>query len=628
MIFFFAIGYVFGALTFFPIVIISLIYFFSKVEGDSNKTKEKFKYNNQENDCNPKTTDFFNEYINKGWIYLSELNELQLESLCDLNENKNSININNLDLNYDKKENQSLNDLKLSLKIDNSNEKTFNSTSNKDQRYLSSNDFKEKLNYFSKIKLKNLQKKKKFYAILKPGNLFLYEDTSLKHLKSVINLANFYISFFPSNLSDDKLFTNFTSIALIDCTSNNKFKNIGLNSKVSFLKNCKFIFCDLNIEKEDWYFSLLKSQSFFINQHIDLFDSNVHPNICHLETDLMLKLIQILYNSNSHIQTQWFNAIIGRLFLSLKKTESFKNYLHSQLQQKVNKINKPDFLEDFEIRSINPGFSAPVISFPVIKTISPDGTVVVSVYLTYVGNFSIEIYTTLNLSLGSRFKKREMNLLLNIVLKKLQGHLLLKIKPPPSSRFWYTFENEPILNLSIESSISSKQMTYNIISKTIEKKIKESIKENIVIPHWDDITLFKSENNLYKGGLFFKTNDNDYYNKSDVSSDSTNFEDCLSSNYHEIIDFDKNIFQDQKNFNTTEKKEINLNKMNLKDQKSNPNKLSNYKMVDNSLYGNFISLNSFKSFKRWYFKINNSNIYKTQSGPEMIVNRRNTNQRE
>ena len=139
-----------------------------------------------------------------------------------------------------------------------------------------------------------------------------------------------------------------------------------------------------------------------------------------------------------------------------------------------------------------------------VQEINPNGDLVVKLFFHYHGKLSFQISTKVNINLGSRFKPREVDLLLSITIEKLEGPMLVKFKPPPSERIWYSFESEPLINLKIEPIISSRQLTYNIITNSIEKKLKEAIKDTLVLPHWDDFVFYNTTNEIYRGGIWDK----------------------------------------------------------------------------------------------------------------------------
>lgn len=369
-------------------------------------------------------------------------------------------------------------------------------------------------------------KKHRYYAVLKHGNLFLYRDERLKDVKHVIVLLNFFVSIWPRNITEGQLFTKYSSIALLrkdwkrkrrlsDNTTTmddldwEDSEQITLQDVLNKKSNLPappgsfFIYTDFNIEKEDWYFTLIKASKTGSDTPPAL-DPSIQAKTLHFETRHMVGLIQTLYSAEGQLHTKWFNAVINRLFLSLQHTDAMHNYLVSKIEKKLNKMKTPGFLDKFQITKVRAGHGAPFITFPVLKEINPEGDLLVSLYVHYFGEMSVQLATKVNINLGSRFKPREVDVLLSMTLEKLQGPMLVKIKPPPSARMWYTFETEPAMNIKIEPVISSRQMSYNIITNSIEKKLKESVKTSIVLPHWDDFTFYNTENELVRGGVWDK----------------------------------------------------------------------------------------------------------------------------
>lgn len=406
-------------------------------------------------------------------------------------------------------------------------------------------------------KVKTSQKKHRFFAVLRHGNLFLYKNEKKSDVKHVIVLLGHVVAIWPRGLPEGQLFTKRTCLCILKKDysrprrlSEGKHSNDNesittldiLNSKEDDLhrldppRGSFFLYCNTNIDKEDWYFALLRAtkkvgdkegngNANLADLGLDLstgngnasgtrsgtrspFDKRLDPSIyaksMHFKTADMIDLIQTLYSSEGQFQTKWLNAIIGRLFLALQKTETLKNYLQMKIEKKIAKINKPGFLDEFQIKKLDVGNSAPYFTYPSLKEISPDGTLVLSTNVHYHGALSIQIATKLFVNLGARFKPRDVDVLLLVTLMKLEGRLLIKIKPAPSERIWYTFESDPLVDLKIEPIVSSRQLTYNIITSTIEKKFKEAIKESLVFPHWDDIVFYDTENEVYRGGIWDK----------------------------------------------------------------------------------------------------------------------------
>ncbi|EEQ38497.1 putative uncharacterized PH domain-containing protein [Clavispora lusitaniae] len=369
-------------------------------------------------------------------------------------------------------------------------------------------------------------KKHRYFAVLKHGNLFLYNNEKMKNVKHVIVLSNYIVAIWPRDLSDGALFTKYSSIAILkkdwsrsrrlsenesdlDLEWSNDTK-ITINdvldpqSKLPAPPGSFFMYTDVNCDKEDWYFALIRATKLDKPEKSDELNPNIQAKTLHFETKNMVNLIQKLYSSEGQLQVKWFNALIGRLFLSLRGTDFMNQYLVSRVEKKLNKIKMPGFFDKFQIIEVRPGNGAPLLTFPTLKEINPEGDLVVSFYMHYFGGMSIQIATKMNINLGARFKNREVDVLLSMTLEKIQGPMLLKIKEPPSARLWYTFEQEPTMSVKIEPVISSRQMSYNIITNSIEKKLKEAVKESLVLPHWDDMTFYDTKGEVYRGGIWDK----------------------------------------------------------------------------------------------------------------------------
>lgn len=373
---------------------------------------------------------------------------------------------------------------------------------------------------------KGAGKKHRYYAVLKHGNLFLYKNEKLQDVKHVVVLSNYLVALWPRNITESQLFTKYSSIALLRKDWKRKRRlsdnvpsaediewedseNITLqdvlkkNSNLPAPPGSFFIHTDYNIDKEDWYFTLILASKSDSDSPPAL-DPSIQAKTLHFETRHMVNMIQTLYSAEGQLHTKWLNAILNRLFLSLQHTDVMQNYLVSRIEKKLNKIKTPGFLDKFQITKVRAGHGAPFITFPVLKEINPEGDLLVSLYIHYFGEMSVQLATKVNINLGSRFKPREMDVLLSMTLEKLQGPMLLKIKPPPSARMWYTFESEPAMNVKIEPVISSRQMSYNIITNSIEKKLKEAIKASVVLPHWDDFVFYHTDDELMRGGVWDK----------------------------------------------------------------------------------------------------------------------------
>lgn len=496
-------AYVFGGLTFLPLVIFLFIYLHPKSTKPS--IAESLKAGEIEENSQSGLDSF-----KQGWLIVTH--EF-LESTDELNSRVESVG----DSSEVKTAYASLYKLvKNNPKVD-SNDSLDSNIATGHTPSLSTEGASQNLKKYT------ANKRHRYYAVLKHGNLFLYKNEKMKDVKHVIVLRNHVVVLWPPSVSEGSLFTKNSSIAILknDWTRPRRLSDdftdtewaeakkftisdvLNPTSKLPAPPGSFFIYTDINIDKEDWYFTLIratKAGSSFSKE----IDPKIYAKTLHYDTANMMSLIQSLYSSEGQLQTKWLNAIIGRLFLSLQKTDVMKDYLVSRIEKKLSKLKTPGFLEKFQITKIDAGNSAPLITYPSLKEINPSGELLLSFNLHYFGGLSLQIATKANINLGSRFKTRDVDLALSITLEKIEGPMLVKVKPPPSTRIWYTYENEPNVSIKIEPIISSRQMSYTIITSSIEKMMKEAIRDSLVIPHWDDMIFYYTEDEVYRGGVWDK----------------------------------------------------------------------------------------------------------------------------
>lgn len=385
-----------------------------------------------------------------------------------------------------------------------------------------------------------LRKRHKFFAVLKHGNLFLYRDDSQKsNLVHAISLQGSFVTLWPRDPNhegpDASMFTKRTCISIL---RNGKAKYDGMlhfNTDTEELENSSwsqfYLYFDNNIEKEDWYFDLINVSKRDPRDRAKP-ASAIDPNNCartaHLKTSDSLYLIQAIHSTEGQLTTKWLNALLGRLFLSLQRTDALKNYIYGRLYKKLTKLNKPGFLDDLVIEDVDVGNSAPMITNPQLLELAPTGLTRISLDMQYRGNVSVIVATKVTINLGSHFRQRQVPVQLSIKLNELRGSMFLMIKPPPSNRLWYTFQSEPVFDVDIEPVVSSSKFSYGMVTNAIKSKLSEAIKESLVAPFWDDFAFYNTESEIYRAGIWEK-----YDTKLDPNGEETQNPAAEDSELHE-----------------------------------------------------------------------------------------------
>lgn len=333
-----------------------------------------------------------------------------------------------------------------------------------------------------------------FFVVLRHGHLMLYDDSEQAEVRHVISLEHHHVSIYGEEaiIPEGELWIKRNAICLA------RKANVDESAAVSkpfylFSENCS--------EKEDFYFALLQNQEVKPQG----LDNPPRPQLYQVKH--VIGLVQKLHSSEEHLQTRWINALVGRAFLALYKTKEVEDFVRKKISKKIARVKKPAFLSSIILQKIDMGESAPFITNPRLKDLTIDGECCVEADVKYTGHFRLETATTARIELGTRFKAREVNLVLAVVVKSLEGHLLARFKPPPSNRLWIAFDKMPEMEMSIEPVVSSRQITYNIILRAIESRIREVIAETMVLPHWDDIPFMDTEHQEFRGGIWAFTSD-------------------------------------------------------------------------------------------------------------------------
>ncbi|KAG9247396.1 hypothetical protein BJ878DRAFT_186138 [Calycina marina] len=331
-----------------------------------------------------------------------------------------------------------------------------------------------------------------FYVVIRHGHLMLYDDEEQLDVRHVVSLAHYNVTIFGGGdqIPEGELFIRRNALCLSRRADVGEITPDGRVSKPFYLfsENCS--------DKEDFYFALLR------NQARETGATNNPPIPLQYDVKDIITLVQRLHSSEEHLQTRWINAIIGRAFLSLYKTPEIEKFVRAKITKKISRVKTPSFLSKIALRNIYMGEAAPVITNPRLKDLTVDGELVVEADVRYTGNLRIEIATTARIDLGARFKAREVELLLAVVLKRIEGHIMARMKPPPSNRFWMTFSTMPKIDMTIEPIVSSRQITYLLILRQIENRIKEVFAESLVFPNWDDSPFHNTEHKRWRGGIW------------------------------------------------------------------------------------------------------------------------------
>lgn len=355
---------------------------------------------------------------------------------------------------------------------------------------------------------KEQQKKGLVYAILKHGTLFCYESEKQEDIVMILPMQDFTVSLYPPNKPDTPeglIYSRTVVVRLVpnilphdDPIANPSVCTLSEEDITVNPNRVLYLTCARNIDKEDWYLGLIQAQHVLIDSEQDKVQYVMMDNT-HFDHATMEELIHQVQSSPSHRETAWINAVFGRLFLGMYKTDRLKDFVENKIRKKIDKTKRPTFLDEITVRKVDVGGSVPFITDPKLLSLSPQGEVIVEAKVEYHGGLTIEIETDFNWSYSSLMKPIRMHLVLSVNLKKLAGRMMFKLKAPPTNRYWLAFFEMPEMEWKITPIVADKQIKLSIVTNAIESRIREVMAETFVLPNMDDTSFCPSGG---KGGIF------------------------------------------------------------------------------------------------------------------------------
>lgn len=349
--------------------------------------------------------------------------------------------------------------------------------------------------------------KENVYAELKCGALFIYEtDQPQEECKIIIPVHNYTVSIYPKETHQDHdIFSKSVALKLTPkpgletspLSNTEVLLNNNENGSNLTTKNELYITCARPVDKEDWYFGLLAATNLMEespeSHHMEMID------ITHFDPSAMQTLIATVQKDAEYREVQWLNAILGRLFLGLYKTNEMRRFFQEKISKKAQNVKRPSFLGDIIVQSVDIGHSIPFFTQPKLLSLTPEGDLMAEATVNYAGGLRVVIQTDFTWNYSSRMKPIRVPLVLAVTLKKMSGKFLLKVKPPPTNRCWVGFYEMPSMDWEITPIVSDKQIRLSMVTNAIQSKICEFMAQNTVLPNMDDFPFCPSEG---KGGIF------------------------------------------------------------------------------------------------------------------------------
>ncbi|CUA76283.1 putative PH domain-containing protein YPR091C [Saccharomyces cerevisiae S288c] [Rhizoctonia solani] len=379
-----------------------------------------------------------------------------------------------------------------------------------------------------------------YYAVLKGTVLYLYEDEAMAECFAALDAGAYTVEIWPHDgMLDGELFAkrNCIRLSVKAASAGNSPKSMASISKNMKLadendsaedkggepkekptkvdtptmeerskqRRAAFdlsqpwhLFIKNNSDMEDWYLALVQASSPF---PIGATDPSGPLGAVFSSSD-MAHLVATLDAQPDAIPTRWLNALLGRLFFSVHRTAKVEAYILGRLASKLAKVKRPGFLTALSVREVSVGSRPPTLATPMLKELTRWGDAALELKFLFDGELRLTIAATAEVSLGARFRPYIVQLVLAVVVRKVEGNVLVKVKRPPSNRIWYAFTSMPKLEIDVLPVVSDREIKWGVVLKPIETQLKEIIRESIVMPNMDDIPFFESSGYHHRGGIW------------------------------------------------------------------------------------------------------------------------------
>ncbi|KAI8071323.1 putative integral membrane protein conserved region-domain-containing protein [Gongronella butleri] len=356
-----------------------------------------------------------------------------------------------------------------------------------------------------------------YYAVLRHGTLFCFDSEQQRTCHVILPMHDYTLSLYPNGKTESELYGRSTAIRLAP--------------KEKTTHKTYYLTCRRPIDKEDWYVALVTATQLLLGDDKQQLAANAHAFDAHA----MEKLQYLLQGNAARREMQWWNALLGRVFLGVYKTDDWREFWEKKIKTKLDRLSVASELHaphdntmphqqrfglrPFQVQSVDAGDSIPCLTEPRLISLDANGQWHAQAHIHYDASFTLVIRTELYYLWGnhdplsaaaaaddtqtttrSRWPKQaSIPLLLSVTLKHLSGKMVFKIKPPPSNRVWFAFDALPEMDWQVTPVVMDKQIKWSLVSHLIQAKIKDWLTNGLVVPNFEDIPFCDSHG---AGGIF------------------------------------------------------------------------------------------------------------------------------
>lgn len=336
-----------------------------------------------------------------------------------------------------------------------------------------------------------------YFLVLKHNSLFMYDSEEQTNCAGVALIEGCKIDLYPHTLLLDEIYKKEHPLRVVNDAGRPLFEG----------RPRLYLYAATASEKEDWLFALRQasqpaSESLLPSDAVARTTADTSANSEEAPSrgfaplrDPRLADAVFMERLNRYVRAptmdksaQWLNAILGRLFFNMFRSNDLERFFRKKFERKAATIPKPFFLGDLVLRSVFVGQSLPMFSRGQLHSVTNLGELLASVDVFYPGGFRMQIETEIRWDIP-KVKTIVVPIVMSIHVRRMSGRALLRIKPPPSDRLWLGFYTPPVLDMDIEPVVSSKALTWSVVKAGMMKHLHDTMAEFIVLPNMDDLTI-------------------------------------------------------------------------------------------------------------------------------------------
>ena len=211
--------------------------------------------------------------------------------------------------------------------------------------------------------------KDQFYGVLKQNVLFLFDNEEQLDCWAAIEITAHDVGINPSDGTlDGELFVKRNAICLRPkaVEGNSALAAHQANEETTHDMQASkpmpwFLFVKVNSDKEDWYHSLVMASKLAGGSATS--NPVLAKDRSMFDPDDMARLIEGIDQQPDSIPVRWLNALLGRIFLSVYRTETIEAGIMAKIVKKLKRVKTPSILSEVQVREVNVGSAVPFFRF-------------------------------------------------------------------------------------------------------------------------------------------------------------------------------------------------------------------------------------------------------------------------